>query len=391
MGSEMCIRDSNNTKERERQKELLVNLKVNSATLEESLQGQRMQLSSKNLEIREKEVKIKQLLVGIANNKDNIKALGEDVNNKKNVLKEIEVRVIELENIFKEDEILKVKIKDEYKVKESSTNEIIEAIRIDEGELNKRAIQFARIESEQESLYNRLNTELNLTLAEAKEIAIEVESVNDLKEEISILKSKIASLGTVNLSAIVEYDEVCEKYEFMSSQELDLQKAKEELIGVIEEMTIQMQELFKENFKILNENFGETFRELFKGGSAELILGGDDILNSNIIINVEPPGKKLQNINLMSGGEKVLSAIALLFAILKMKPTPFCILDEIEAALDDANVYRYAEFLKAFSENIQFIVITHRKGTMEASDVMYGITMEEKGISKVVSVDLSNN
>ncbi|WP_195999670.1 chromosome segregation protein SMC [Clostridium sp. 1001271B_151109_B4] len=381
----------NNTKERERQKELLVNLKVNSATLEESLQGQRMQLSSKNLEIREKEVKIKQLLVGIATNKDNIKALGEDIDKKKKALKEIEVRVIELENIFKEDEILKIKIKEEYKVKESSTNEIIEAIRIDEGELNKRAIQFARIESEQESLYNRLNTELNLTLAEAKEIAVEVENVNDLKEEISRLKSKIASLGTVNLSAIVEYDEVCEKYEFMSSQELDLQKAKEELIGVIEEMTIQMQELFKENFKILNENFGETFRELFKGGNAELILGGDDILNSNIIINVEPPGKKLQNINLMSGGEKVLSAIALLFAILKMKPTPFCILDEIEAALDDANVYRFAEFLKEFSENIQFIVITHRKGTMEASDVMYGITMEEKGISKVVSVDLSNN
>ena len=381
----------NNTKERERQKELLVNLKVNSATLEESLQGQRMQLSSKNLEIKEKELKIKQLQMGITTNKDNIKVLDEDVNNKKNALKEIEVRVVELENIFKEDEILKVKIKEEYKVKESSTNEIIEVIRIDEGELNKRAIQFARIESEQESLYNRLNTELNLTLAEAKEIAIEVENVNELKEEISRLKSKIASLGTVNLSAIVEYDEVCEKYEFMSSQELDLQKAKEELIGVIEEMTIQMQELFKENFKVLNENFGETFRELFKGGSAELILGGDDILNSNIIINVEPPGKKLQNINLMSGGEKVLSAIALLFAILKMKPTPFCILDEIEAALDDANVYRYAEFLKAFSENIQFIVITHRKGTMEASDVMYGITMEEKGISKVVSVDLSNN
>ena len=269
--------------------------------------------------------------------------------------------------------------------------EIIEAIRIDEGELNKRAIQYAKIESEQESLYNRLNSELNLTLAEAKEIALDVYDVNELKDEISNLKGKIAALGTVNLSAIVEYDEVCEKYEFMSSQELDLQKAKEELIGVIEEMTIQMQEVFKENFKILNENFGETFRELFKGGKAELILGGDDILNSNIIINVEPPGKKLQNINLMSGGEKVLSAIALLFAILKMKPTPFCILDEIEAALDDANVYRYAEFLKQFSENIQFIVITHRKGTMEASDVMYGITMEEKGISKVVSVDLSNN
>ncbi len=128
---------------------------------------------------------------------------------------------------------------------------------------------------------------------------------------------------------------------------------------------------------------------MFKGGNAELILGEGDELTANIEINVQPPGKKLQNINLMSGGEKVLSAIALLFAILKMKPTPFCILDEIEAALDDANVYRYAEFLREFSENIQFIVITHRKGTMEASDVMYGVTMEEKGISKVVSVDLS--
>ena len=174
----------------------------------------------------------------------------------------------------------------------------------------------------------------------------------------------------------------------MSTQEEDLEKAKEELQSVIDEMTIKMKELFEENFKILNENFEETFKELFNGGTAELILEDGDVLKSNIIINVQPAGKKLQNINLMSGGEKVLSAIALLFAILKMKPTPFCILDEIEAALDDANVYRYAEFLKKFSKNVQFIVITHRKGTMEAGDVMYGVTMEEKGVSKVVSVDL---
>ncbi len=310
---------------------------------------------------------------------------------KEGILEEIEKRVLELENSFREDEIIKAELKESYKAKESVTSEEIEVIRIEENELNKKSIQYAKIESEQEAFYNRLNSELNLTLAEAKEIAVKIENINKIKDEILILKSKIASLGTVNLSAIVEYDEVCEKYEFMFSQELDLQKAKEELMEVINEMTIQMQELFKENFKVLNENFGETFRELFKGGHAELILGGEDILNSNIIINVEPPGKKLQNINLMSGGEKVLSAIALLFAILKMKPTPFCILDEIEAALDDANVYRYAEFLKAFAKNIQFIVITHRKGTMEASDVMYGITMEEKGISKVVSVDLSKN
>ena len=381
----------NNNNERDSLKEKLVNLKVNNATLEESLQNQKSQISFKNLEIKEKENKIANLQIEISNKYSSITALSENVKSKEGILKEIEKRVLELENSFREDEIIKAELKESYKAKESVTSEEIEVIRIEENELNKKSIQYAKIESEQEAFYNRLNSELNLTLAEAKEIAVKIENINKIKDEILILKSKIASLGTVNLSAIVEYDEVCEKYEFMSSQELDLQKAKEELMEVINEMTIQMQELFKENFKVLNENFGETFRELFKGGHAELILGGEDILNSNIIINVEPPGKKLQNINLMSGGEKVLSAIALLFAILKMKPTPFCILDEIEAALDDANVYRYAEFLKAFAKNIQFIVITHRKGTMEASDVMYGITMEEKGISKVVSVDLSKN
>lgn len=166
-------------------------------------------------------------------------------------------------------------------------------------------------------------------------------------------------------------------------------KAKEEILTLIAEMITKMKIVFNENFEIIRENFNETFRDLFKGGSADLIMDGEDILSANIEINVQPPGKKLQNINLMSGGEKGLSAIALLFAILKMKPTPFCILDEIEAALDDANVARYAEFLNKFSHNSQFIVITHRKGTMEASDVLYGVTMEEKGVSKIVSVDLA--
>ena len=380
----------NNIKERDALKEKIISLKVNNATLEESLQGQRLQLQSKISEIREKENKIKYLENEIKIKNNNINSLLENIKNKENILKEIDQRVLELEDSFREDEIIKVELKETYKTKESVTNEIIEIIRVEENELNKRAIQNAKVESEQEALYNRLNSELNLTLAEAKELAISIENINSIKDDIARLKSKIASLGTVNLSAIVEYDEVCEKYEFMSSQELDLQKAKEELIEVINEMTIQMQEMFKENFKILNENFGETFRELFKGGNAELILGGDDVLNSNIVINVEPPGKKLQNINLMSGGEKVLSAIALLFAILKMKPTPFCILDEIEAALDDANVYRYGEYLQDFTENTQFIVITHRKGTMEHADVLYGVTMERSGISKLASVKLSD-
>ncbi|HEY5525412.1 MAG TPA: AAA family ATPase, partial [Clostridium sp.] len=229
----------------------------------------------------------------------------------------------------------------------------------------------------------------DLTLAEAVDIAVEVEDTNAFKDAITTLKRKVTSLGIVNLAAIEEYEEIKEKYEFMSSQKEDLERAEDELLSVIVEMTDKMKILFRDNFKIINKYFNETFKELFKGGNAELILSEGDELTANIDINVEPPGKKLQNINLMSGGEKVLSAIALLFAILKMKPTPFCILDEIEAALDDANVNRYAEFLVEFSKKIQFIVITHRKGTMEASDLMYGVTMEEKGVSKVVSVNLN--
>lgn len=159
---------------------------------------------------------------------------------------------------------------------------------------------------------------------------------------------------------------------------------------LITEMTSKMRALFNENFVILSRNFKETFRQLFNGGTGELIMAEGDVLSGNIDINVQPPGKKLQNINLLSGGEKVLSAIALTFAILRMKPSPFCFLDEIEAALDDANVYRYANFVKEFAKDTQFILITHRKGTMEAANILYGVTMEEKGISKIVSVDLDH-
>ena len=366
-------------------------MKISRATLDESIQGKKNELYSKKTNIAEREQNIKNLLWEINEKQDNIKALEDGIKNKTAIIEKINDNIRSLEEVFKEDEIKKISYKEELKVKETLANEIIEDVRVLEAELNKRTIQKVKLDSEEEGLFSRLNGEINLTLAEAMEIAIEIDNILKVKEEISRLKGKISAIGTVNLSAILEYDEVLEKYEFMSSQELDLEQAKNELLDVISEMTIKMQKMFRENFEILNENFGETFKELFKGGTAELILGEGDELNANIVINVQPPGKKLQNINLMSGGEKVLSAIALLFAILKMKPTPFCILDEIEAALDDANVFRYAEFLKQFSDNIQFIVITHRKGTMEVSDVMYGVTMEEKGISKVVSVDLTEN
>ncbi|AYE33097.1 chromosome segregation protein SMC [Clostridium septicum] len=375
----------------ENSKECCVKLKIEKATLDESLQGKYSEIKRKEREEKEKREKIVALELESKAKEENIVYLDKQIKVKNELIEEFKKRIDILDEVFKAYEIEKISLKDKSKIKEGLINELVDIIRVEENELNKKEIINAKSESERDSYYKKLNEELNLTLAEALEIAFKITSVSQVKDEIFSIKSNITSLGTVNLAAIAEYEEVIEKYEFMSTQEEDLNKAKAELLGVINEMTAKMQELFKDNFKILNENFNETFNELFKGGNAELILSDGDELTANIDINVQPPGKKLQNINLMSGGEKVLSAIALLFAILKMKPTPFCILDEIEAALDDANVYRYAEFLKKFSENIQFIVITHRKGTMEASDIMYGVTMEEKGISKVVSVDLTKN
>lgn len=371
-------------------REKITNLRVNKASLEEVIVNKVTDSTRKQGEIEDKTSKINYINTEIEDNKKRVTDLNLEIKANEVKIEEGNKRLTELEQIFKDEEIKRVKLKEEYKEKDSKINEVSEILNKEEGELNKSEILKAKSEMERDGLYEKLNEELSLTLAEAEEIAVDVFDVNEFKSDISKLKARITAIGTVNLAAIEEYLEVKEKYEFMHEQEEDLEKAKKELLDVIEEMTETMKEQFKENFKILNENFNETFKELFKGGNAELILAEGDELEANIDINVCPPGKKLQNINLMSGGEKVLSAIALMFAILKMKPTPFCILDEIEAALDDANVYRYAEFLKEFSKDTQFIVITHRKGTMEASDVMYGVTMQEKGVSKVVSVDLSD-
>lgn len=368
----------------------LTEARINRASINEVLQSKINDISRKDIELKESNLKIVEIQ---KENEDSLKGIEKsksDIEDSLNLIKENTKRLEELEEIFKEDEIKKGSLKEDFRKIDSLITEMREIINKEEGELNRREILKAKSEMEIENHFKKLNEEMDLTYVEALEIAKPIENIMAFKDNINSIKRRISALGTVNLAAISEYEEVSEKYEFMSTQEQDLEKAKEELISVIEEMTLKMKAIFKENFKILNKNFDETFKELFKGGTAELILGEGDELTANIEINVMPPGKKLQNINLMSGGEKVLSAIALLFGILKMKPTPFCILDEIEAALDDANVYRYAEFLKRFSEkDIQFIVITHRKGTMEVSDVMYGVTMEEKGVSKVVSVDLT--
>lgn len=314
--------------------------------------------------------------------------LTNEVENLKSRKKLLEEEMKELDKNTIDLEAEETKVKSEIKEKSNKLSVLRDEYYSAEKDLYKTNLQLEKYESDRNDLIQKLNEDLNITLAEATDKAFVLESKPKARKRISEIKGMISALGTVNLSAIEEFAKVSESYSFLTKQRDDLLKAKEELTELINDMTGKMKSLFKENFIVLSKNFTETFKQLFSGGHAELSLGAGDELTGNIDIIVQPPGKKLQNLNLLSGGEKVLSAIALTFAILKMKPSPFCLLDEIEAALDDSNVYRYANFLKDFAKDTQFILITHRKGTMEAANMLYGVTMEEKGISKIVSVDL---
>ena len=233
------------------------------------------------------------------------------------------------------------------------------------------------------------NYELSHTAAQA--MRQPVESLPKANKLIGELRRQINALGTPNLGAIEEYDRVSERYGFLSGQRDDVTKAKSELVGIIKEITSQMEEVFVERFKEIDECFRQTFLELFGGGKAALRLEDEnDVLNCGIEIKVQPPGKALTNLSLLSGGEMAFVAIALYFAILKVRPTPFCVMDEIEAALDEANVTRYAEYMRRMSDKTQFLVITHRRGTMEEADMLYGVTMQEKGVSTVIELDLED-
>jgi len=215
----------------------------------------------------------------------------------------------------------------------------------------------------------------------------------DIKEtmtQINRVKNQITGLGYVNINAIEEYKTEGARFEEMNTQIEDLRKAEEDAVKIIKDLSAEMLEKFNTEFVKIQENFTKVFKELFGGGNAKLqLLPSEDPLLAGVEIIAQPPGKVLQSITLLSGGEKTMTAIAILFAILKLKPMPFCFLDEIEAALDDANIDRYANYLKRFSNDTQFIVITHRKPTMEVVDALYGVTMEEKGVSKIVSVKLA--
>ncbi len=255
------------------------------------------------------------------------------------------------------------------------------------GELARLEERKAAMLNEFEEYNSKLYDEYQLTRREAIALEIVIENIGEARTRLSALKNEIRGLGSVNVSAIDEYKEVSERYEFMSEQIGDVEKSKAELIRLIDDLTTKMSVQFREQFQKINIAFGETFAELFGGGKAELVLEDEmNVLECDIEIKVQPPGKNVQNINLLSGGEKGLSAIALLFAILKVTPAPFVIFDEVEAALDDVNVVRYAQYVRRMTKNTQFILITHRRGTMEEADMLYGVTMQEEGVSKILEL-----
>lgn len=255
----------------------------------------------------------------------------------------------------------------------------------------RQTAELDRVSQQIDDQLNKLWETHGLTRKEAEDEAEAIDSVSRSTSERAELKQRIDQLGPINHNAIKDYESLKARIDFMSSQREDIEEARIELEGIVRELDKSMREQFNATFKEINRNFNQVFEELFSGGQAEILLEGEsDVLEADISIQAQPPGKKLQKLSLLSGGERSLTAIALLFAILKLKPAPFCVFDEVESALDDANVKRFTDYVRRYAWSMQFILVTHRKGTMEASDRLYGVTMQERGISRVISMVLSS-
>ena len=366
----------------------ITNLKISvssfdesEASIQEIQERINQELENANQSIKNKEIQIEQikndneeLQKSIDKTLQKIEEVKTNVQNSSSKIEELkQERTLKNEKLSKQEN----EITDKFKV--------IEDLK---GQLVKLDVKKTKIEEDINVIYNKMWEEYELTPNNVGEYQ-KPENVQLTQRRVNSLRTEIKELGSVNIDSIQEYKNLKDRYDFMSEQRLDLENTMSKLRNVISEMTQIMKEQFREKFKVINKNFGEVFAELFGGGKAELKLEDEEnILECGIDITVQPPGKKLQNMMLLSGGEKAFTAIALLFAILKINPAPFCVLDEIEAALDDVNVFRYAEYLKKFTEHTQFLVITHRKGTMEVADSVYGVTMEESGISKLLSMKL---
>ena len=342
------------------------------AILEQDMQNTNKIIDSKEAQIAKMKLENEELIRAIEDKREQIKNIEEEVANSTQ----------NIEN-FKSERLIKNEKLSNLENEVVSQFNVLEELK---SQITKVDVKKIKQQQDLEEIINKMWEEYELTpnsdisYQKPENVALTQRRVNNLRLD-------IRNLGSINIDAIKEYSETKQRYDFMCEQRLDLENTIGKLRKMISDMTETMKEQFLKQFKLINKNFGEVFAELFGGGKAELTLTDEsNVLECGIEINVQPPGKKLQSMLLLSGGERAFSAIALLFAILKINPAPFCILDEIEAALDDVNVYRYSEYLKKFAKQTQFLVITHRKGTMEAADTVYGITMEEKGISKLLSL-----
>ena len=368
----------------------ITNLKISVSSFDESeasiqeiqerisqeLENAHTSIENKNAQIEQIKKDNEDLEKTIQDTLQKIEEVKESVNSSSSKIEELKKeRAQKSEKLSKQEDEITAKFK------------VIEDLK---GQLVKLDVKKTKIDEDVNSVINKMWEEYELTPNNAEQYQ-RPENVALTQRRVNSLRNEIRELGSVNVDSIEEYKNLKDRYDFMSEQRLDLENTMSKLRKVISDMTQIMKEQFKGKFKVINKNFGEVFAELFGGGKAELILEDEEnILECGIEITVQPPGKKLQSMTLLSGGEKAFTAIALLFAILKINPAPFCVLDEIEAALDDVNVFRYADYLKKFTEHTQFLVITHRKGTMEAADSVYGVTMEESGISKLLSMKLKN-
>ena len=357
----------------------------NKINLEELLKNKKLELESKE----EKLDNISKETIDMNNRLDNnisneeekvLKEYYESLEEKNNLENELSKNQNKLDNIKHDLEEFEFSVK-----KENSE------FNLKNKELKELEISVNRIDVKLDNLLNKLNETYNMTYEKAKTLYTLELDENIARNEVNNLKKKIKDLGVVNLGAIEEYDRVSTRYEFLVKQKNDLINAENTLLEIINEMDVVMENEFSKSFKLINEKFKETFKELFKGGTAELKLTDpDNLLETGIEIIASPPGKSLKSISLLSGGEKTFTAISLLFAILKARPVPFCILDEVEAALDEVNVDGFGEYITKLKNKTQFILITHKKRTMEYVDNLYGITMQESGVSKLVSVKLEN-
>lgn len=366
----------------------ITNLKISVSSFDESeasiqeiqerinqeLENAHTSIENKNTQIEQIKKDNEELEKSIQETLQKIEEVKESVNSSSSKIEELKKeRAQKSEKLSKQEDEITAKFK------------VIEDLK---GQLVKLDVKKTKIEEDINGIINKMWEEYELTPNNAEQYK-KPENVALTQRRVNNLRTEIRELGSVNVDSIEEYKNLKDRYDFMSEQRLDLENTMSKLRKVISDMTQIMKEQFKEKFKVINKNFGEVFAELFGGGKAELTLEDEEnILECGIDITVQPPGKKLQNMMLLSGGEKAFTAIALLFAILKINPAPFCVLDEIEAALDDVNVFRYADYLKKFTDHTQFLVITHRKGTMEVADTVYGVTMEESGISKLLSMKL---